>query len=103
MIKVSKKPYFGVILDPISPNLGKNEYSWKNGSVMMQKIRKKMITHSREKHQTEGWTDRQTTLMLQDPLLDRGPKTFDASYQMKEKSQILPSRIIQAIILFQDL
>ena len=28
--KKSKKPYFGAILCPCCPNLGKNEFSWKN-------------------------------------------------------------------------
>ena len=31
--KKSKWPYFGTILGPFSSNLGKNEFSWKKGSV----------------------------------------------------------------------
>ena len=36
--KKSKNPYFGAILNPFYPNLGKNEFSWKNGLCQFLKI-----------------------------------------------------------------
>ena len=67
--KKSKKPYSRAILDPLCPNLGKNEFYWKKGLCQFLNIPiiyhraknfKKLIIHSREKCQTEEQTDGQT-------------------------------------------
>ena len=67
--KKSKKPYFGVILDPFCPNLSKNEFSREKGLCQFLDIpiiyhhaknQKKLMNHFCEKSQTDGWSDRQT-------------------------------------------
>ena len=71
--KKSKKIYFGAILGPFCPSLGKNEFSWKKGSVSLINIpiiyhhaknQKKLMSYSWEKCQTDRQMDRQTTVIL---------------------------------------
>ena len=54
--------YLGAIFGPFCPNLCRNEFSWKKGSVsfevfqlstIMQKNQKKLMSHSQEKCQTD--------------------------------------------------
>ena len=66
--KKSKKTYFGAILGPFYPNLGKNEFSWKKQLYQFLDIpiiyhctknQQKLLSNFRGKHQTDGQTDRQ--------------------------------------------
>ena len=45
-----KKTYFGIILGPFGPNMGKNEFSWKKGlSVFKYCAEENPMSHSGEK------------------------------------------------------
>ena len=63
--KKSKKTYFGAILGPFCPNLGKNEFSFKKGLCQFLNIpiiysfaksQKKLMSHSCVKCRTVGRT-----------------------------------------------
>ena len=69
--KKSQKPYFGAILGPLCPNLGKNEFSWKRWlcqfldiPIMYHHAKKSEKTNEKNAElkdgQTDRWTDRQT-------------------------------------------
>ena len=68
--KKFKKLYFGAILNPFCPNLGKNEFSWRKGLCQFlvdipsiyhrPKNQKKLMTYSGGKCRTDGWTERLT-------------------------------------------
>ena len=89
--KKSKKPYFGVILDPFCPNLGKNEFSWKKGLCQFldipiiyyrAKIRKNYRTISEKNTElTDGQTNNGDFI---GPLVGRGSN---------KKGLVLPNRI----------
>ena len=70
--KKSKKPYFEAISDPFFPNLWKNEFSWKNGSVSF-KIFQLSVPKSKKTNKffvikmLNLQKDRQTIVILQDP------------------------------------
>ena len=67
-LKNPKRTYFGAILGPFYPNLGKNEFSWKKELCQFLDIpiiyhcvknQKKLFSNFWGKHQTDGQTDRQ--------------------------------------------
>ena len=76
-LKNPKRTYFGAILGPFYPNLNKNKFSWKKELCQFLEIPiiyhcaknyKKLLSNFWGKHQTDGQTDRQTMVILQDPL-----------------------------------
>ena len=75
--KKSKKSLFGSHFGHFYPNLGKNKLSWKRELCQFLEIpikyhhaknQKKLLSNFWRKHQTDGRTDRQTAVILYDPL-----------------------------------
>ena len=73
--------FLGAVLGPFCPNFGKNEFSLRKGLCQFLNVLIILTLHQKSEKTNEPflrkmlscWTDRQTTMTLQDPPQDGGP------------------------------